>query len=81
MAEVFPHPLTVEIARFCRDGLNRYPIEFTLARHRHGEFPDARCGVGLPNQGLVIISEFISSARVMRGGLNVNPWRVQEVRF
>jgi trehalose-phosphatase len=37
--------------------------------------------VGLPNQGLVIISEFISSARVMRGGLNVNPWRVREVPF
>ncbi len=55
-------------------------MEFTLARHRHGEFADLTSGVGLPNQGLVVISEFISSARVMRGALNVNPWRVQEVR-
>lgn len=31
-------------------------------------------------QGLVIISEFISSARVMRGSMVVNPWRVIEVK-
>lgn len=37
--------------------------------------------VGQPNQGVVVISEFVSSARVMRGALNVNPWRVQEVMF
>jgi len=37
-------------------------------------------GVGQAGQGVVIISEFVSSARVMRGALNVNPWRVQEVR-
>jgi trehalose-6-phosphate synthase len=54
-------------------------MEFTLARHKHGEFPDLTSSIGLPNQGLVIISEFVSSARVMRGALNVNPWRVQEV--
>lgn len=36
-------------------------------------------GVGQAGQGMVIISEFVSSARVMRGALNVNPWRVQEV--
>ena len=30
-------------------------------------------------QGLVIISEFVSSSRVMRGALVVNPWRLQEV--
>lgn len=62
-----------------RDGLNRYPMEYTLARHKHGEFPDFTAGIGQSNQGLVIISEFVSSARVMRGALNVNPWRVQEV--
>ena len=62
-----------------RDGLNRYPMEYSLARAKHGESPGAHSAIGLPNQGLVIISEFISSARVMRGALNVNPWRVQEV--
>lgn len=63
-----------------RDGLNRYPMEYTLARQKHGEYPEFKAGIGQSNQGLVIISEFVSSARVMRGALNVNPWRVQEVR-
>eukprot|EP01032_Pedospumella_encystans_P014145 gene14145-16269_t len=64
-----------------RDGLNRYPMEFTLARQKHGEFADMKAAVGQPNQGVVVISEFVSSARVMRGALNVNPWRVQEVKM
>lgn len=29
--------------------------------------------------GVAIVSEFISSARVMRGALIVNPWKVEEV--
>lgn len=29
--------------------------------------------------GVAIVSEFISSARVMRGALIVNPWKVDEV--
>jgi trehalose 6-phosphate synthase/phosphatase len=70
-----------------RDGLNRYPMEFTLAREQHGILvkngsipkPERLEGAGLPNEGLIIISEFISSARVMRGALIVNPWRVDEV--
>lgn len=74
-----------------RDGLNRYPMEFTLAKKRIGELsanPDSflnSClrdrlpGAGLPGQGIVIISEFVSSARVMRGALTVNPWRTDEV--
>eukprot|EP00975_Prorocentrum_lima_P064210 12896192-Prorocentrum_lima.AAC.1 len=69
-----------------RDGLNRYPMEFTLARKKHGDLVSAGIlpkeerllGAGLPNQGLVIISEFISSARVMRGAMVINPWRVDE---
>lgn len=56
-----------------RDGLNRLPMEFTLARQRTG-------GITGPGGGLVIISEFISSARVMRGALTVNPWRIDEVK-
>eukprot|EP00981_Chlorochromonas_danica_P005361 scaffold1084_cov250-Ochromonas_danica.AAC.12 len=72
-----------------RDGLNRYPMEFTLARKKHGDLVSAGIlpkeerllGAGLPNQGLVIISEFISSARVMRGAMVINPWRVDEVKL
>eukprot|EP00600_Ochromonadales_sp_CCMP1393_P004943 CAMPEP_0174970528 /NCGR_PEP_ID=MMETSP0004_2-20121128/9438_1 /TAXON_ID=420556 /ORGANISM="Ochromonas sp., Strain CCMP1393" /LENGTH=1105 /DNA_ID=CAMNT_0016220279 /DNA_START=122 /DNA_END=3439 /DNA_ORIENTATION=- len=65
-----------------RDGLNRYPMEYTLARKRYGEMADFPPPiVGEASQGLVVISEFISSARVMRGALMVNPWRVQEVKL
>jgi trehalose 6-phosphate synthase/phosphatase len=70
-----------------RDGLNRYPMEFALAREQNGNLVKSGAipkterlgGSGQPNEGLVIISEFISSARVMRGALVVNPWRVDEV--
>jgi trehalose 6-phosphate synthase/phosphatase len=62
-------------------------MEFTLARQMHGSLVDSgvlKCnrveGSGLPGQGLVIISEFVSSARVMRGALIINPWRVHEVK-
>jgi hypothetical protein len=96
----------------CRDGLNRMPIEFTLAKYKLGHLQDSDSPVigevspvvslnspskeGIPvsvspdratrhipynakQQGLVIISEFVSSSRVMRGALVVNPWRLQEV--
>ena len=56
-----------------RDGLNRLPMEFTLARQHAG-------GIRGSGGGLIIMSEFISSARVMRGALTVNPWRVDEVK-
>lgn len=62
-------------------------MEFTLARQMHGSLVDSGVlkydrveGSGLPGQGLVIISEFVSSARVMRGALIINPWRVHEVK-
>ena len=66
-----------------RDGLNRLPMEFTLARQYAGQFnPTLSPTVGgcPPNEGIVIMSEFISSSRVMRGALTVNPWRVIEVK-
>ena len=60
-------------------------MEFTLARKRTGELTDPSSpralGAGLAGEGLIIVSEFISSARVMRGALTVNPWRVEEVRL
>ena len=58
-------------------------MEFTLARNHAGLFTNPAvprtAGAGLPNQGVAIVSEFISSARVMRGALIVNPWKVEEV--
>jgi hypothetical protein len=59
------------------------PIEFTLAKERIGHYsrivdPESNNdGKGI--EGLVVISEFASSARVMRGALVVNPWRLDEV--
>lgn len=71
-----------------RDGLNRSPIEFTLARARSGHLvhtdssstTQPLAGTCSPNEGLVIISEFVSSARVMRGSLVVNPYKIVEVK-
>ncbi len=61
-------------------------MEFTLARKEHGKLAKQGLwtlakadGAGEPDHGLIIISEFVSSARVMRGALVVNPWRVDEV--
>jgi len=48
-------------------------MEFTMARQNAG-------GVTGTGGGLVIVSEFISAARVMRGALTVNPWRIDEVK-
>jgi trehalose 6-phosphate synthase/phosphatase len=67
-----------------RDGLNRFPMEFTLAKQRAAQLHYPADGPGpcdgmFSNLGLLIVSEFISSARVMRGALTVNPWRVEEV--
>ena len=64
-----------------RDGLSRFPMEYTIARNRMGQLALEKTGVNLAElkanspvgTGLVIISEFISSARVMRGALVVNP--------
>jgi hypothetical protein len=60
------------------------PIEFTLAKERIGHYsrimdPDSKNSEVKVTDGLVVISEFASSARVMRGALVVNPWRLEEV--
>lgn len=65
-----------------RDGLNLIPMEFTLAKEKAMELnlsTSANEILGCANQGLMIISEFISSARVVRGALIINPWRADEV--
>ena len=70
-----------------RDGLSRFPMEYTIARNRMGQLALEKTGVNLAElkanspvgTGLVIISEFISSARVMRGALVVNPWKLEDI--
>jgi trehalose-6-phosphate synthase len=55
-----------------RDGLNRYPMEFTLAKQNLSQmYGDRFKDPSIPqfDKGLIIISEFISSARVMRGAM------------
>jgi trehalose-6-phosphate synthase len=51
-------------------------MEFTLAKQKISQL-DSKYN----NSGLVIISEFVSSARVMRGSIIVNPWKIYEVIF
>lgn len=60
-----------------RDGLNRHSMEFTLAKEDKLLDPSVVSDKG---EGVVILSEFVSCARVMRGSLIVNPWRLCEVR-
>ena len=59
-------------------------MEFTLARNRAGltapELFTSLPGACARSEGLVIVSEFISSARVMRGALTVNPWNTTDVQ-
>jgi trehalose 6-phosphate synthase/phosphatase len=59
-----------------RDGLNRIPLEFVLAKQRANVLSD---GPDAKLKGVVIVSEFISVARVMRGAVIVNPWKIDEV--
>jgi len=61
-----------------RDGLNLIPLEFTIA-HQDALLPDVRKADGGRRRGLVILSEFASCTRVMRGALHVNPWKISEI--
>ena len=59
-------------------------MEFTLAKQKVVQTPELSKIYFNPsnqhfNQGLVIMSEFMSSARVMRGAVTVNPWKLDEV--
>ncbi len=59
-----------------RDGLNRVPLEFTMAHQ------DALSKEGQRDhrkRGICILSEFSSSTRVMRGALHVNPWKISQI--
>jgi trehalose 6-phosphate synthase/phosphatase len=68
-----------------RDGLNRMPMEFTIAKNYSSQFHDPNADEEKDKKftagnGTIILSEFISSSRVMRGALSVNPWKVDEVK-
>jgi len=61
-----------------RDGLNLIPLEFTVA-HQDTLVPAVSQADGNRRRGLVILSEFASCTRVMRGALHVNPWKISEI--
>ena len=58
-----------------RDGLNLYPLEFTVA---HQDALDSGRHDGR-KRGVCILSEFSSTTRVMRGALHINPWKISEL--
>jgi trehalose 6-phosphate synthase/phosphatase len=66
----------VVLATPIRDGLNLIPLEFTLA-HQDALTPQGQADGR--KRGLVILSEFASCTRVMRGALHVNPWKISEI--
>jgi len=48
IAPIVSIPVLARVSLFFkRDGLNRYPMEFTLARQKHGEFADMKAGAYL----------------------------------
>lgn len=49
-----------------RDGLNSLPLEYVQVQG--ATRPD--------NPGVMLLSEFTSSMRVMRGAIRINPWKV-----
>jgi len=59
-----------------RDGLNRVPLEFTLA-HQDALTPEGQRDQR--KRGICILSEFSSITRVMRGALHVNPWKISQI--
>jgi trehalose 6-phosphate synthase/phosphatase len=66
----------VVLATPIRDGLNLIPLEFTIA-HQDALTPQGQADGR--KRGLVILSEFASCTRVMRGALHVNPWKISEI--
>jgi len=65
-----------------RDGLNRLPLEFTMA---HQDATQAHHGFTFQGdrrkRGTCILSEFSSATRVMRGAIHVNPWKISEIAY
>lgn len=59
-----------------RDGLNRIPLEFTMA---HLDALSETAVKDGRKRGICILSEFSSCTRVMRGALHVNPWKIAQI--
>merc|ERR1719491_1871178 len=68
----------VAIVTPIRDGLNLIPLEFTVTHQDALTLEGQKDG---RRRGLVILSEFASCTRVMRGALHVNPWKISEIAF
>ena len=49
-----------------RDGLNSLPLEYVQVQG----------ATRAENPGVMLLSEFTSSMRVMRGAIRINPWKV-----
>jgi hypothetical protein len=57
-------------------------MEYTLTRSTMkspGESNLDRPSLSARREGVVILSEFVSSARVMGGAIIINPWKIDEV--
>ncbi|CAM9975335.1 unnamed protein product [Pylaiella littoralis] len=52
-----------------RDGLNNLPLEYVVVQ----------ASTRVQNPGVMMLSEFTSSMRVMRGAVRINPWKVKAV--
>ena len=59
-----------------RDGLNRIPLEFTMA-HLDALTEDGKRDKR--KRGICILSEFSSCTRVIRGALHINPWKISQI--
>jgi len=86
----------IAVVTSLRDGLARLPLEFAVA-HQDALSYDVGTGTGNGNgngngngdkvgddeyrPGVIILSEFSSCCRVMRGAINVNPWKISEIAF
>ena len=78
----------IAIVTSLRDGLNRLPLEFAVAHHKdafaegiknYADYDEGVEGSVRIRPGICILSEFASCARVMRGSIHINPWKITEI--
>ncbi len=77
----------IAIVTSLRDGLNRLPLEFSIAHQdalgvgikNYADYEEGVEGAVRVRPGICILSEFASCARVMRGSIHVNPWKLAEI--
>ncbi len=59
-------------------------MEYSLSRHYYGSINNNESSnmLGMHNdESIIIMSEFVSSARIMRGSIIINPWKIDEVYY